>query len=177
VVAATVRDLAEDVKTGRFREDLFYRLNVLLLDLPPLRERMEDVPPLVEHFIQLNNTRLGLSLSGISSDAMKLMMDYPWPGNVRELENTIEHAMVLSESEIIEAENLPVKIRESQDRIRLTLLSGELSVKKTSRIIEEELIRRALKHTGGNRTSAAKLLEISHRALLYKIKEYGITDL
>jgi two-component system response regulator AtoC len=108
---------------------------------------------------------------------MKLMMDYPWPGNVRELENTIEHAMVLSESDQVEAENLPPKVRESKDRIRLTLLSGELSIKKTVRVIEEELIRRALKRTSGNRTSAAKILEISHRALLYKIKEYGIDDL
>jgi two-component system response regulator AtoC len=176
VVAATVRDLLEDVKQGRFREDLFYRLNVLPLSIPPLRERMEDVPSLVEHFINLNNVRLGMELSNITQDAMRLMMDYPWPGNVRELENTIEHAMVLSETAHIDAENLPVKIRESKDRIRLTLLSGELSIKKTVRVIEEELIRRALKQTSGNRTAAAKVLEISHRALLYKIKEYGIDN-
>ena len=177
VIAATVRDLAADVKSGRFREDLFYRLNVFPLVIPPLRERMTDVPPLVEHFITLNNIRLGMKLEGICQDAMKILMDHPWPGNVRELENTIEHAMVLSEMTQIVAENLPVKIRESKDRIRLTLLSGELSIKKTTRIIEEELIRRALKHTSGNRTAAAKVLEISHRALLYKIKEYGISDL
>ena len=174
VVAATVRELADDVKDGRFREDLFYRLHVLPVTVPPLRERMEDVPPLVEHFVELNNVRLGMDLAGPTQEALGLMMDYPWPGNVRELENTIEHAMVLSESDHIEAENLPPKIRESKDRIRLTLLSGELSIKKTVRIIEEELIRRALKHTNGNRTAAAKVLEISHRALLYKIKEYGV---
>jgi len=177
VVAATVRDLGDDVKNGRFREDLFYRLNVLPLALPPLRERMEDVPPLVEHFIELNNARLSMSVRGIAPDAMKLIMEYPWPGNVRELENTIEHSMVLSDSDQIEAENLPVKVRESKDRIRLTLLSGELSIKRTVRVIEEELIRRALKRTGGNRTSAARILEISPRALLYKIKDYGIDDL
>jgi two-component system response regulator AtoC len=177
VVAATVRDLAEDVKSGRFREDLFYRLNVLPITVPPLRERMEDVPALVEHFVELNNVRLGMKVAGVSQEAMKLMMDYPWPGNVRELENTIEHAMVLSETTAVEAENLPAKIRENKDRIRLTLLSGEMSIKKTVRIIEEELIRRALKRTDGNRTSAAKILEISHRALLYKIKEYKIDDL
>jgi len=177
VVAATVRDLAEDVKSGRFREDLFYRLNVLPITVPPLRERMEDVPALVEHFVELNNVRLGMKVAGVSQEAMKLMMDYPWPGNVRELENTIEHAMVLSETTAVEAENLPAKVRENKDRIRLTLLSGEMSIKKTVRIIEEELIRRALKRTDGNRTSAAKILEISHRALLYKIKEYKIDDL
>jgi two-component system response regulator AtoC len=177
VVAATVRDLGDDVKNGRFREDLFYRLNVLPLALPPLRERMEDVPPLVEHFVALNNARLSMNVVGVAPDAMKLMMEYPWPGNVRELENTIEHSMVLSDSDQIEAENLPVKVRESKDRIRLTLLSGELSIKRTVRVIEEELIRRALKRTNGNRTSAARILEISPRALLYKIKDYGIDDL
>ncbi len=176
VLAATVRDLAADVKANRFREDLFYRLNVLLLVVPPLRERIEDVPPLVEHFLVRNNARFGLEIKGVTPETLKLFMEYPWPGNVRELENTIEHAMVLAESDLIEAQNLPAKIRESKDRIRLTLLSGELSIKKTTRIIEEELIRRALKRTGGNRTNAAKVLEISHRALLYKIKEYSITN-
>jgi len=96
---------------------------------------------------------------------------------VRELENTIERAMVLSDGPRIEVEGLPDKIKESRDRIRQTLQSGELSIKKTTRIIEEELIRKALRETRGNRTNAAKILEISHRALLYKIKEYGIDDL
>jgi two-component system, NtrC family, response regulator AtoC len=175
VVAATVRDLTLDAREGRFREDLFYRLNVLPIVIPPLRERIEDVPPLVEHFVARNNARLGLQIRSVSPEALKVMMDYPWPGNVRELENTIEHAMVLAETLVIESDSLPGKVRESQDRIRMTLLSGELSIKKTTRVIEEELIRRALKRTGGNRTSAAKILEIRHRALLYKIKEYGIT--
>ncbi len=176
VVAATVRDLAEDVTSGRFRQDLFYRLNVLLLIIPPLRERMEDVPALVEHFTKLNNVRLGTEHAGITKDAMKLLMDYPWPGNVRELENSIEHAMVLSESVTMEAKDLPPKIQQNKDRIRTTLGSEELSIKKTTRIIEEELIRRALKQTGGNRTNASKILEISHRALLYKIKAYKIVE-
>jgi two-component system, NtrC family, response regulator AtoC len=176
VVAATVRDLGADVQAGRFREDLFYRLNVLPIVIPPLRDRVEDIPPLVEHFIARNNVRLNLSIESVTPEALKLFMDYGWPGNVRELENTIEHAMVLAETSHIEAASLPGKIRESKDRIRLTLLSGELSIKRTTRIVEEELIRRALKQTNGNRTSAAKVLEISHRALLYKIKEYGVTD-
>ncbi len=177
VVAATVRDLSEEVDAGTFREDLYYRLNVLPLSIPPLRERIEDVRALVEHFVECNNARLGMQCEGISPDTLKLLMEYPWPGNVRELENTIEHAMVLAESSIVELESLPEKIRQSSDRIRLTLLSGEMSIKKTTRVVEEELIRRALKKTGGNRTNAAKILEISHRALLYKIKEYGLSDL
>ena len=174
VVAATVRDLAQESKEGRFREDLYYRLNVLPVELPPLRERSEDVTALVEHFVRSNNERLGLSFAGVTPEAMKLLLAYSWPGNVRELENTIEHAMVLAESELIDEASLPPKLRVLADPIQATLVSGELSIKRTSRIIEEELIRRALTETGGNRTSACRLLEISHRALLYKIKEYGI---
>ncbi len=176
VIAATVRDLAREVKEGRFREDLFYRLNVLQLHLPPLRDRKEDIPVLVEHFIEKTNARLGTRVDGASADALQLLLDHSWPGNVRELENTVERAMVLAEGSRIEAESLPDKVRESRDKIRLTLLSGELSIKKTTRVIEEELIRKALRETRGNRTNAAKLLEISHRALLYKIKEFGIDD-
>ncbi len=174
VVAATVRDLPAEVKAGRFREDLFYRLNVLQLHLPPLRERKEDIPLLVDHFIRKTNARLGTRVEGASADAMQLLMEHAWPGNVRELENTVERAMVLADGDRIEAAALPEKVREGRDRIRLTLLSGELSIKKTTRVIEEELIRKALRETRGNRTNAAKLLEISHRALLYKIKEFGI---
>jgi two-component system response regulator AtoC len=177
VVAATVRDLAAEVQEGRFREDLFYRLNVIQVHLPPLRERREDIPALVEHFIARTGGKLGLAIEGASPEAMKLLLEYPWPGNVRELENTIERAMVLSDGPRIEVEGLPERLRENQDRIRQTLQSGELSIKKTTRIIEEELIRKALRETGGNRTNAAKILEISHRALLYKIKEFGIDDL
>jgi two-component system response regulator AtoC len=177
VVAATVRDLAQEVREGRFREDLFYRLNVIAMQLPPLRERREDVAPLVEHFIARTNVKLGTAIEGASAEAMKLLIDYRWPGNVRELENTIERAMVLCDGKRIEAESLPERIRESRDRIRLSLQSGELSIKKTTRIIEEELIRKALRETRGNRTNAAKILEISHRALLYKIKEFEIDDL
>jgi two-component system, NtrC family, response regulator AtoC len=177
VVAATVRDLPAEVAAGRFREDLFYRLNVIQVHLPPLRERRDDIPVLVEHFIRRTNGKLGTSIAGATADAMKLLMDYAWPGNVRELENTIERAAVLGAGDRIEADALPDRVRETRDRVRQTLQSGELSIKKTTRIIEEELIRKALRETRGNRTNAAKILEISHRALLYKIKEFGIDDL
>ena len=105
------------------------------------------------------------------------MYEYGWPGNVRELENTIERAMVLAEGQTVIAADLPERIREARDPVQMQLATGELSVKKTTRIIEEILIRRALQKTKGNRTRAAELLEISHRALLYKIKDYQITDL
>jgi two-component system response regulator AtoC len=176
VVAATVRDLQADVRDGRFREDLFYRLNVLPIHLPPLRERREDIPLLINHFIAKENVKLGLKVESPSPDAMRLLLDYPWPGNVRELENTMERAMVLCEGGRIGAELLPDKVRETQRRPAQLQGQGELSIKKTARAMEEDLIRRALRTTGGNRTNAARLLEISHRALLYKIKEYGIGD-
>jgi two-component system, NtrC family, response regulator AtoC len=173
-VAATVRELTREVAEGRFREDLFYRLNVLPVHLPALRARREDIPTLVDHFVAQTNKRLGTSLSGIEPDALKLLLEYAWPGNVRELENTIERAMVLAESSTIRVADLPEKLSEASDPIRTTLQSGELSIKKTTRVIEEVLIRRALSRTGGNRTRAAEILELSHRALLYKIKDYGI---
>ncbi len=175
VVAATVRNLEEDVKAGLFREDLFYRLNVLPVRLPPLRERRDDIPLLIDHFVERHNARLGTSVQGVHTEAEKMLMKYAWPGNVRELENVMERAMVLTEGDKITPEDLPEKVQQTRDIVRQTLDSGELSVKKTFRIIEEELIRRALGKTGGNRTNAAKLLEISHRALLYKIKDYGIS--
>jgi two-component system response regulator AtoC len=124
-----------------------------------------------------NNARLGTGVRGLDTEARRLLFEYAWPGNVRELENTIERAMVLSEGDMITATDLPERIREARDPVQMQLASGELSVKKTMRIIEEILIRRALQKTKGNRTRAAEVLEISHRALLYKIKDYEITDL
>ena len=177
IVAATHRDLTAETKAGRFREDLFYRLNVLHIHCPPLRERREDIPLLIDHFLARNNARLGTRIRGLDTEARRLLYEYSWPGNVRELENTIERAMVLAESDQIVATDLSERIREARDPVQLQLASGELSVKKTMRIIEEILIRRALQKTKGNRTRAAEVLEISHRALLYKIKDYEISDL
>ena len=174
ILAATHRDLTAETKAGRFREDLFYRINVLPILIPPLRDRREDIPLLIDHFVARNNARFGTHISGVDSEGRRLLMEYPWPGNVRELENTIERAMVLAEKDTIGADDLPERIREAKDPIQLHLTSGELSIKKTARIIEEILIRRALQKTKGNRTRAAEVLEISHRALLYKIKDYHI---
>jgi two-component system response regulator AtoC len=177
IIAATHRDLMNETKAGRFREDLFYRLNVLPIHCPPLRDRREDIPLLIDHFVTRNNARLGTSIRGLDTEARRLLYEYSWPGNVRELENTIERAMVLAEGDQIVPADLSERIREARDPVQMQLASGELSVKKTMRIIEEILIRRALQKTKGNRTRAAEVLEISHRALLYKIKDYQITDL
>jgi two-component system response regulator AtoC len=177
IIAATHRDLTADVKAGRFREDLFYRIHVLSIHIPPLRDRREDVSLLIDHFVTRNNARLGTNIRGVSNEARKLLLEYSWPGNVRELENTIERAMVLAESDVLQLGDLPERIRDALDPVQVHLASGELSVKKTTAAIEQILIRRALQKTKGNRTRAADLLEISHRALLYKIKDYKITDL
>ncbi len=177
IIAATHRDLSAEVTAGRFREDLFYRINVLPIVVPPLRERREDIAILLDHFLDRNNARLGTQIRGVSAEARKVLMDYSWPGNVRELENTIERAMVLCDTDLVQAPDLPDRIRDALDPVQVQLASGELSVKKTSAAIEQILIRRALQKTKGNRTRAAELLEISHRALLYKIKDYKIDDL
>ena len=177
IIAATHRDLTAEVKASRFREDLFYRINVLPIAIPPLRERREDINLLIDHFVARNNARLGTQTRGLTHEARKLMLEYAWPGNVRELENTIERGMVLAEAEILDTADLPDRIREALDPVQMQLASGELSIKKTTLAIEEILIRRALTKTKGNRTRAAEILEISHRALLYKIKDYKILDL
>jgi len=174
ILAATHRDLAAETRAGRFREDLFYRINVLSIGIPPLRERKEDIPLLIDHFVARNNARFGTNIRAVDADGLRLLLEYTWPGNVRELENVIERAMVLAEKETLGADDLPERIRDARDPIKLHLTSGELSIKKTSRVIEEILIRRALQKTKGNRTRAAEVLEISHRALLYKIKDYRI---
>ncbi|MEZ4340885.1 MAG: helix-turn-helix domain-containing protein, partial [Sandaracinaceae bacterium] len=133
-----------------------------------------DLTLLIDHFIERTNQRLGTAIRGIDARGQKLMLAYHWPGNVRELENVLERAIVLAEGDILTEADLPDRLREP-DPVQAVLATGELSIKKTQRYIEETLIRKALEETGGNRTKASKLLEISHRALLYKIKDYGIS--
>lgn len=180
IVAATVKDLDREVKEGRFREDLFYRLNVLPIHLPPLRERPEDIPALSSHFLEKYKDRHRVKVGAVSPDAMKLLMDYTWPGNVRELENAIERSVLLSEGENISVSALPPAVlgklvsASPGTGLKTGLPSDNLSIKKAARAMEEELIKRALEKSHANRTHAAELLELSHRALLYKIKEYGI---
>jgi len=191
LVAATARDLEAEVAAGRFREDLFHRINVVALRVPPLRDRAGDVPLLAAHFVTRINQRLRLVIDGIADDAMHLLVGYGWPGNVRELENTIERAAVMCEGRQIDVASLPDRILNGRNGFGPSAaspapasgtpaeaggdLSGALSIKRAARRVEEELIRQALARTGGNRTRAAELLEISHRALLYKIKEYGVS--
>jgi two-component system, NtrC family, response regulator AtoC len=171
VVAATNRDLGVDVASGRFRGDLYYRVNVVTIRLPPLRERSQDVPELALHFLRLYNARLGLKVESISPPAMRTLIDYAWPGNVRELENVIERALVLSAGPTIEREHLSDIISPMTAAQPAT---DDFSVKRQTEALERTLIRRALERTNGNRTRAAQLLDLSHRALLYKIRDYEL---
>ena len=172
VVSATSRDLSEDVRNGRFREDLFFRLNVFCITLPPLRERADDIPQLAAH------SMARFAPNGMTPrcapDAMRLLLDYRWPGNVRELENAIERGMILGDGALITADCLPDSLQTPASGFASMSEDENLSIKKAEDAIERDLIRKALIKTGGNRTQAAKILQISHRSLLYKLKEFGI---
>jgi two-component system response regulator AtoC len=183
VIAATLRDLSRLVERGEFREDLYYRLNVVNLRVPPLRERREDVPLLARAFISRFNRELNREppVEGLSSEAEALLSAYGWPGNVRELENAMERAVLLAEGVHILPDNLPEKLWTAPSASgagpgpsAALQPGGDLSLKRAMRELEETYIRAALRRTKGNRTRAAEVLDISHRALLYKIKEYGI---
>lgn len=172
VIAATARDLEQEIQLGRFREDLFYRINVVPIKLPPLRERIEDIPALCAHFIDGLNRRWGKTIQGIEPEAMSMLVRHDWPGNVRELENAVERAVILSEKNVLSAAYFSLPSAAGSGKIA-DLLEG-LSLKKARKIVESELIRKALAASRGNRTRACGLLEISHPALLSKIKAYGI---
>jgi two-component system response regulator AtoC len=178
IVAATAKDLAQEVNKGKFREDLFYRINVLTIVIPALRDRKEDIPLLVDHFIERYNFRLNKKVEGVSPEVMHLFLEYKWPGNVRELENAIERAMVYSDTSIIRTRDLPPHIRTGLEDESAPPTSGldmsDFSIKKSSKILERELIIKALDKTKGNKTKASHLLEISLPALLYKMKDYGL---
>jgi two-component system response regulator AtoC len=175
IIAATAANLAEAVKEGTFRDDLFYRINVLHIEVPPLRDRKEDIPLLVHHFVEKFDKRLGKEITGIEPEALRALMACPWPGNVRQLENVIERTMVLTERSHIHISELPDEIRGHQAGIRPSWPSQETSLKANTMALEKALIERALRQTDNNRTHAARLLGISHPTLLSKMKTYGIS--
>jgi two-component system response regulator AtoC len=174
VLTATTKDLANEVKTGRFRDDLYYRINVLQVTVPPLRERAGDIGLLIRHFVEKTGERLGLAVDEVSPAALRALQRYSWPGNVRELENVIERALVMTGGRGIGLEDLPPPLQSQGQACPRVAEDEMLSITEATRRLEKEFIRRALDKTGGNRTRAARLLEISHPALLYKIKEYGL---
>lgn len=180
IVAATARNLSEEVEKGTFRQDLFYRLNVLSIKLPSLNERIEDIPLLCERFLAMYNKRLGREIRSISPQVMSLLFEYSWPGNIRELENLIERAIVLSDGDEILPEHLPDEVKRSvPDKNGIETADGSdlyegFSLKAAKEVLEKKMIIKALEKTSGNRTHAARLLEISHPSLLSKIKTYKI---
>lgn len=175
VVSATARDLQTEVQQGRFREDLYFRLNVFTIHIPPLRERVDDIPLLVSYFVRQHAERLRLpQLPKVMPELLPALISYSWPGNVRELENCIERALVLCDGEQLTSSSLPQEIFAAAGDRKLPEDEENLSIKQAERLLEMELISKALARTGGNRTQAARMLEISLRALMYKIKEYGL---
>lgn len=177
VIAATSKNLASEMAAGAFREDLFYRLDVFRIHIPPLRERLEDIPLLLRHFMRISNERLGTQISGIVPGAMQVLISHHWPGNVRELENAVERASVITETGALRLEDFPLSVIGEEGSggrgDRGVQLEG-YSIKKARQRIEKQLIAEALRATEGNRTQACRLLEISHPSLLSKIKAYGI---
>ncbi len=175
VIAATNRDLETFVQQGDFREDLYYRLAVVPIHLPPLSRRREEIPDLVHHFLERHRERLGVKVESVEPEAMEALLSYPWPGNIRELENLLERVAVLAEGTGISSQDLPEDVlHPAPERSPLDFPDDDLSVKRHSAQLERVLIQRALERTGGNKTQAADLLELSPRALRYKIRDYGL---
>jgi two-component system response regulator HydG len=165
VVAATNRDLEEEVKRGGFREDLYYRLNVIVVHLPPLRHRLEDVPLLAEHFLGVYAARNGKQMDGIAPDAMSRLAAYYWPGNVRELENVIERAVVLCRGHVLTAQDLPPRVaEEARFETNITVAVGTPLEE-----VERRLIRETLRQTKGDKKQAAQLLGIATRTIYRKL--------
>jgi two-component system response regulator PilR (NtrC family) len=178
IIVATNRDLSQEVRTGRFREDLYYRLNVIHIQIPPLKERSEDIPLLLEHFISHLGDRQGRTLSSVAPEVMKRLMEYDYPGNVRELENIVERAIALAESDTFTMDLLPDGVLQAPTaRIPVTepLTEGQ-NLDSLLEDYERRLIESALDQTAGNRTRAAEVLGVSFRSLRYRLKKYGWAD-
>ncbi len=176
VICATNKDLQKQVDQHKFRDDLFYRLNVINIHMPPLRERKDDVPPLVEHFLAKHRYSATAQPARISEEALKRLMEYEWPGNVRELENVVERAVVLSRGQIITSRELPFGDHDTErEEEGGEEVSAERSFfKKSVAQFEKDLIMKALRDANGNRSKAAEMLGIYRRLLYAKIKEYGL---
>jgi transcriptional regulator with PAS, ATPase and Fis domain len=189
LIAATNRDLKALIADGRFREDLYYRLNVVPIALPALRERREDIPLLCAHFIEKYNRRLGKQVERVEDEALQVLMAYAWPGNIRELENLMERSVLFADGPEILASSLPDALREKTPGTAPIAAMGPLGaiaapsgasmkeiVRHAQAELERELITRALEETGGNVTRAAKRLQISRKSLQVKMKELGLRD-
>jgi len=174
IIAATNKNLLEEIAAKRFREDLFYRINVIHIHLPPLRERMDDLPLLINHFIEKFNMKFNKNIKQFSSDAYELLLEYNWPGNIRELENVIEHCFVLCNKDIIDVDCLPKRLKNIQNKNNFI---NDVNIRNSIEETEKELIISALKKNMWNRTKTAKELNINPSTLWRKMKKYGIFNL
>jgi transcriptional regulator with PAS, ATPase and Fis domain len=176
LITATNRDLELAIKEGKFREDLYYRLNVIPILMPALRDRREDIGPLIEHFLVKFAEKNNKKIEGIEQDALNICLNYPWPGNVRELENAIENAVVLTESKTIKAFDLPAYIKTSAKEVSLPDMKdiGKLNYKDQLEYAEKIIIQKALEETKGNKTHAAERLGFSIRTMRNKVKKYNL---
>jgi two-component system response regulator PilR (NtrC family) len=181
ILAATNRNLEEQVKTGAFREDLFYRLNVIQIKSPSLRDRREDIPLLAQHFLEKYSVRLSKQIKGISSDAMEILKRYDYPGNVRELENIIERTVALEAGATILPESLPPLVVTSGGARRLAsaydieVTDEGLDLEKIIGQIEKEILIKAIHKANGVKKHAAKLLGITFRSMRYRVEKYGLS--
>jgi two-component system, NtrC family, response regulator AtoC len=174
VVAATNKNLREAVKEGAFRQDLYFRLNVIQIVIPPLRERPDDILPLAKFFIEHYNRKFKRSIEGVSEDAARLLLRHDWPGNVRELRNAIERAMILEETALISTASLPITISHPDGRSDLILPVDIPTEGMSLEDNERLLLARALEKTAGNQTQAARLLRITRDTLRYKMKKFNL---
>lgn len=173
IIAATNRDLRTLIEDGQFRADLFYRLSVVSIELPPLRERRDDIPMLVQHFLRKHCERYQLAVPSVTDDAIELLGRYEWPGNVRELENVIEHAVVLGRADVLRTEDLPAHIRQAKSRvsaINLKLPEEGISLED----VEKEILVQALEKHQWNQTRAARYLNITRKTLIYRMEKFGL---
>ena len=173
VIIATNKDLSEEIEAGNFRADLYYRINVVPIEVPPLRERVCDVARLAEHFVMIYARENGKNVNGITSGAMRKLQQYSWQGNVRELENVMERAVILAKSPAIGTEDLPVRI--TNDSVASPQVAGVLPLKEALEVPEREIIERALRSTGWNRQKTAELLQVNRSTLFKKMRKYMLT--
>jgi DNA-binding NtrC family response regulator len=176
IIAATNKEIDMAVAEGMFREDLYYRLNVFPIRIPPLRERVEDIPPLVEFFAKKYCAEMKTPVKGVSKEAVEMLTDHPWKGNVRELENTIERAIILCDGRTITAEHISLSHPPTKAKLEALPMNGTLedTAREALRLAETQRIKKALQETRGNKSRAAESLNVSYKTLLTKIKDYGI---
>jgi len=179
IIAATNKDLEEAIKQGSFREDLYYRLNVIQIKLPPLRERKDDIPSLASSFLKKYNNEIGKDIKHISSEALELLLHYEFPGNIRELENIIERAVALEKNDVILPESLPAKVRKPSEMIPcigMEIPTNGLNMEGVMDEMEKGLLMQALQMSEGGKTKAARLLNLSFRSFRYRLKKYKLDN-